>query len=159
MRSYVGKMGSCPVVPRANEPHTNLCMLYTAWFLMFKHWFGWKYQYKKYMFNFIDHLQFYFCECLHRYGPQCTALTGAYIADKTVLTVRHSSFTLHENVSALHNMVYQYCLCMFVVLIDIFVIKLFSYDLKDHIFILQTPASTTPFRLYNGWYHPRTSTS
>ena len=23
-------MGSCAVVPRANEPHTNLCMLYTA---------------------------------------------------------------------------------------------------------------------------------
>jgi hypothetical protein len=37
-----------------------------------------------------------------------------------------------------------------VALIDIFVIKLFSYDLKDHTFILQTPASTTPFRLYNG---------
>ena len=29
-------------------------------------------------------------------------------------------------------------------------IKLFSYDVKDHTFILQTPASTTPFRLYNG---------
>jgi hypothetical protein len=27
-------------------------------------------------------------------------LTGAYIADKTALTVRHSSFTLHEHVSA-----------------------------------------------------------
>ena len=40
-----------------------ICMLYTAWFLMFRHWFCWKYQYKKYMFNFIDHLQFYFCEC------------------------------------------------------------------------------------------------
>jgi hypothetical protein len=48
-------MGSCPVV-RANEPHTNLCMLYTASFLMFKHWFCWKYQYKKYIFNFIDHV-------------------------------------------------------------------------------------------------------
>ena len=57
------------------------------------------------MFNFIDHLQFYFCECLHRQGPQCTALTGAYIADKTALTVRHSSFTLHEHVSAIHSMV------------------------------------------------------
>jgi hypothetical protein len=33
---------------------------------------------------------------------------------------------------------------MLVALIDIFVIKLFSYDLKDHTFILQTPASTTP---------------
>jgi hypothetical protein len=34
-------------------------------------------------------------------------------------------------------------LCMLVVLIDIFVIKLFTYNLKDHTFILQTPASTT----------------
>ena len=42
----------------------------------------------------------------------------------------------------------QYCSCMLVALIDIFVIKLLSYDLKDHTFILQTPASTTPFRLY-----------
>ena len=35
-------------------------------------------------------------------------------------------------------------LCMLVALIDIFVIKLFSYDLKDHTFMLQTSASTTP---------------
>ena len=41
-------------------------------------------------------------------------------------------------------------LCMLVALIDIFVIKLFSYDFKDHTFMLQTSASTTPFRLYNG---------
>jgi hypothetical protein len=33
---------------------------------------------------------------------------------------------------------------MLVALIDIFVINFFSYDLKDHAFILQTPASTTP---------------
>jgi hypothetical protein len=46
---YMSTMGSCAVVPRANEPHTNLCMLYTAWFLMFKHWFCWKCQYKKYI--------------------------------------------------------------------------------------------------------------
>ena len=42
--------------------------------------------------------------CAYRQGPQCTALTGAYIADKTALTVRHSSFTLHEHVSAVHSM-------------------------------------------------------
>ena len=34
-------------------------------------------------------------------------------------------------------------LCMLVALIDIFVIKLFSYDLKDHTFMLQISASTT----------------
>jgi CDP-diglyceride synthetase len=59
----MGTMGSWPGIPRSKEPHTNLCMLYTAWYLMLKYWFCWKYQYKKYMFNFIDHLQFYFCEC------------------------------------------------------------------------------------------------
>ena len=52
----MGTMGSWSVVPWANEPHTNLCMLYTAWFVMLKHWFCWKYQYKKYMSNFIEHL-------------------------------------------------------------------------------------------------------
>jgi hypothetical protein len=26
----MGTMDSCPVVPQANEPHANLCMLYTA---------------------------------------------------------------------------------------------------------------------------------
>ena len=34
-------------------------------------------------------------------------------------------------------------LCMLVALIDIFVIKLFPYDLKDHTFMLQISASTT----------------
>jgi hypothetical protein len=56
--------------------HANLYMLCTACFLMFKHWFCWKYQYNKYMFNFIDHLHFYSCEWLCKKGPQCTALTG-----------------------------------------------------------------------------------
>ena len=27
---FMGTMDSCPVVPKANEPHANLCMLYTA---------------------------------------------------------------------------------------------------------------------------------
>jgi hypothetical protein len=26
----MGTMGSCPVVLKPNEPHANLCMLYTA---------------------------------------------------------------------------------------------------------------------------------
>jgi hypothetical protein len=34
---------------------------------------------------------------------------------------------------------------MLVVLTAIFVIELFSYDLKDHTFILHTPASNTSF--------------
>jgi len=33
-------------------------------FLMFKLWFCWKYQYNKYMFNFIDNFHWYSCEWL-----------------------------------------------------------------------------------------------
>jgi hypothetical protein len=64
----MGTMGSC----WGSHEQRNailiykVCMLYTAWILMFKHWFCWNYQYKKYMFNLIDHLQFYFCECVFR---------------------------------------------------------------------------------------------
>jgi hypothetical protein len=48
-------MDSCPVVTQTNKPHANLCMLYTHIFFIFEHWFCCKYQYKKYIFNFIDH--------------------------------------------------------------------------------------------------------
>ena len=37
------------------------------------------------MFNVIHHSNFYFWEWLCRYGMQCTALPGAYNADKTAL--------------------------------------------------------------------------
>jgi hypothetical protein len=43
----MGTMGSCAVVPRANEPHNNLCMLYTAWFLMLGLYHA---MYSRYMF-------------------------------------------------------------------------------------------------------------
>jgi hypothetical protein len=47
-------------------------------------------------------------------------------------------------------------LCMLVALMDIFVIKLFSYDLKDdHTFILQTSASTNDTK--NTFISPITS--
>ena len=40
-----------------------MCVGY-GMFLMFKHWFCWKCQHNKYMFNFIDHLHFYTCKWL-----------------------------------------------------------------------------------------------
>jgi hypothetical protein len=43
-------------VVRWPNGHANLCMLCRNVFLMLKHWFCWKSQYNKYMFNFIDHL-------------------------------------------------------------------------------------------------------
>ena len=44
-------------------PCYSMCVGY-GMFLMFKHWFCWKYQHNKYMFNFIDHLHFYTCKWL-----------------------------------------------------------------------------------------------
>ena len=35
--------------PRGQGSYANLCMLRTACYLMFKHWFCWKYQYHKYI--------------------------------------------------------------------------------------------------------------
>ena len=52
----------------ARGPQANLCMLCMAWFLMFEHLFCWTYQYNKYV-EFYQHLQFYSCEWLCRYGP------------------------------------------------------------------------------------------
>jgi hypothetical protein len=52
---------------------------------MFKHWVYWKYQYNKYLFNFIDHLHFYSCEWLCRYGPTALLCQGVFNAVKTAL--------------------------------------------------------------------------
>jgi hypothetical protein len=82
-----------------------------------------------------------------------------------LLTRRPWPYVIHHlhfmNIYRLYIAWYRPILFMYVGCINwyIFVIKLFSYNLKDHTFILQTPASTITFRLYNGWYHPRTSTS
>ena len=77
--------GNTGNLPGGGGSHDNLCLLCTTCFLMFKYWFCWKYQYNKSLFYFIDHLPCYSCEWLCRYGPQCTALQGAYDAVKTVL--------------------------------------------------------------------------
>jgi hypothetical protein len=52
-----------------------------------------------------------------------------------ILDLKHDIFGLFLT---FRSKLFQYCLCMLVALIDIFVIKLFSYDLKDHTFILDT---------------------
>ena len=146
LRSYVWAHWA---VARWSHEQMNptLCMLYTAWLLMLKRWFCWKYQYKKYMFNFIDHLQFYFCVrvCIDR-GLSALLWPGP------ILLIRGPwPYVIHHlHFMNMYRLYIAWCrpivLCMLVVLIDIFVIKLFSYDLKNHhTFILQTPASTTPF--------------
>ena len=71
-------------VPREHRSPLLVCVRHV--FLMFKHEFCWKYQYNKYMFNFIDHLHFYSCKRLCRQGPpvRCFA-RGGNSAVKTVL--------------------------------------------------------------------------
>ena len=68
----------------ARVPHANLCMLRSEFFLMFKHWFCWKYQY---MFNFIGHLYFYSSEWLCRWDPSTLLCPVVYNAVKTALTI------------------------------------------------------------------------
>jgi len=36
---HMGMLSSCPAVPRAKRSHANLYMLFTACYLMLKHWF------------------------------------------------------------------------------------------------------------------------
>jgi hypothetical protein len=57
--------------------------------------------------------------------------------------------------AVLHHGIGQYCLCMLVALIDIFVIKLCSYDLKDHTSFYIHRRLIPLKALSNGWYHPR----
>jgi hypothetical protein len=48
-----------PVGPTSiGAPCYYMYVVYSM-FLMFKHWFCWKYQYNKYMFYFIDHLHLF----------------------------------------------------------------------------------------------------
>jgi hypothetical protein len=55
-------------------------------FLMFKHWFCWKYQYNQYMFNFIDIYSFISVSgCVGR-GPSALLCPWAYNFVKTALS-------------------------------------------------------------------------
>ena len=67
----------------ARGPHENrghmpiyVCSVQHVFLFLFKLLFCWKYQYNKYMFNFIDIYIFIpVSGCVGR-GPQCTALPG-----------------------------------------------------------------------------------
>ena len=85
---------------------------------------------------------------------QCESLRAVlhYVEWDRIVTIAGSKSGLRATLSyLLHFMnmytkkcrpIWQYRLYMLVVLIDIFVIKLFSYDLEVHTFILHTPAYT-----------------
>ena len=110
----MGKLGSCLGAQRAQGPHYNSCMLCTTWFLMFKHWFCWKYQYNKCMFNFIYIYSFTPVSGCAGMGPRAPLCPGAYNAVKTVL---YTSDTSRENTTTEANgnlvsgwrHVYKYC--------------------------------------------------
>ena len=83
----MGTLGSCPGGPQAT--HANLCMLCTACFLVFKHWFCWKYQYNKYLFNFIDIYSFIPASGCVSMGPSALLWPGACNVVKTALITTH----------------------------------------------------------------------
>jgi hypothetical protein len=82
----MGTLGSFPGGPheyRGLEAHGNLCIL-------FKHWFRWKYQYNKYMFNFIDIFSFIpVSGCVVQPGApvHCFARGGYYAVKMALPTI------------------------------------------------------------------------
>ena len=54
-------------------------MLCMACYLIFKQWVYWTYQYNKYTINSIDHLHFYSCEWLCRWGPGTLLCLGSIV--------------------------------------------------------------------------------
>jgi hypothetical protein len=60
-------------------------MMYMACFLMFKHWFCWKYPYNKYTFNFIDIYIFIPASACVGMGPSALLCLEAYNAAKMAL--------------------------------------------------------------------------
>ena len=81
-----GQAGQLPGGPTSTGVYANLCMLCVACFLMFKLWFCWKYQYNKYMFNFIDIYSFIHASGCVGISPSALLCLGAYNAVKTALT-------------------------------------------------------------------------
>ena len=79
----MGKLGNCPGAQRTQGLNANLCMLCTASFLMFEHWFCWTYQYNKYMFNLIDIYSFIHVNGCVGMGPSALLRPKAYNTVKT----------------------------------------------------------------------------
>ena len=75
---------ACWAVARGPHKHRGLMLIYVC-FLMFKHWFCCKYQYNKYMFNFIDIYNFIPVNGCVGVGPSATLCPRAYNAVKTAL--------------------------------------------------------------------------
>jgi hypothetical protein len=70
-----------------HRAHANLCILCKAYFLMLKHWFCRKYQYNKFMVNFIDIYIFIPVSCCIGFDLSALLCPGAYNAAKTALPI------------------------------------------------------------------------
>ena len=78
--AYTGQL------PDSIRAHANLCMLCTAcFFFMFKQWFCLKFQYNKYMFNFIDIYSFIPVSGFVGMSRSALIFPGAYNAAKMAL--------------------------------------------------------------------------
>ena len=144
----MGTMDSCPVVPQANEPHTNLCMLYTGSFLMLKHWFVGSTNTRNIclilstIYSFIS-----VSVCIHR-GLSALLWLGP------ILLIRrpwpYVFYHLHfMNMYRLYIAWYRPILIMYVGCINWYFRNktLFLWHKRQDTFILETPASITPLMI------------
>ena len=102
-----GHAGQMPGVPRAKEPHANLCMFCTACLLMFIHWFCTNIMnISLILCNIYIVSSVSGCICTCR-GPSVLIFPGVYNAVKTALYVTCIKFN-YENVCVLHYHRYPY---------------------------------------------------
>ena len=155
----MGTMGSCTVAPQANEPHTNLCLLYTAWFLMFNTDFVGSTNTRNICLILSTIYSFISASvCIDR-G------LSALLWPRPILLIRRSwPYVIHHihfmNMYRLYIAWYRPILFMYAGCINwYFPNKTLFLWLKRPYFHFTDTASTTPLRLYTGWYYPRTSTS
>ena len=80
-------------------------MLIYACSSMFKHWFRWKYQYNKYIFNCIDHLHFIPVSDCAGMGPSAMLWPGVYYAVKMPMNQIDNIQSEYESCTT-HNQLY-----------------------------------------------------
>jgi hypothetical protein len=76
---------------------------------MFKHWFCWKYQYNKYMLNFINIYSFIPVSDCVGMGPSVLLCPGAYNAFKMALSFSNFKFSIPTNVGEENSKLKKTC--------------------------------------------------
>jgi hypothetical protein len=133
-------------------------MSYTAWFLMFKNWFCLKYQYKKYICLILSTIySFISVSVWINRGLSPLLWPGPMLLIRWPWTyvIHHLHFM---NMYRLYIAWYRPILLMYVGCINwYFRIKTLFLWLKRPYFHFTDTGVYYP--LYNGWYHPHTSTN